>query len=167
MSSYLEQRRAHIEADRPLKSKEKKPIAKVSEKRKKKLEEEKAARGEDDTIIEKWFKARRRELVGVCQCGCARKSSKHEDDHFRASIAHIFPKAIFESVKYHPLNWVERNFWKGCHSNMDNRSLDKWPMFADWEDIKERFHTLAPLLTDEERSHKFYSHLEKLIYDRK
>ena len=54
----------------------------------------------------------------------------------------------------------------GCHSVMDDTSMDRWVNFADWEDIKERFHLLAPLLTDEERATKFYTHLEKLIYNK-
>lgn len=145
-------------------AKPKKAIRKISEKKKKEDAEIKKALDGEDTVMEKWFQARRKNLVGTCQCGCSLKSSKHEDEHFRASIAHIFPKAIFESVKYHPLNYVERNFWEGCHSNLDNRGLDRWPMYADWDDIKAKFHELSPLLTDEERSNKFYSHLERLIY---
>ena len=66
---------------------------------------------------------------------------------------------------YHPLNCVERAMYGGCHQNMDNQGMDKWPLFADWEDIKERFHVLAPLLTDQERGIKFYSTLELLIYE--
>lgn len=142
----------------------------IPKKSKKKLEQEKAERAERggaDTFKETWFKARRREMVGVCQCGCARKSSKQENDHFRSSIAHIFPKAKFESVMYHPLNWVERNFWDGCHANMDQRGLDRWPNMADWDDIKEKFFVLSPLLTDEDRSTKFYKKLESLIYSPK
>lgn len=141
------------------------PIKKVSDKKAKQIAEEKKKTKGDDTVKEKWFKARRREMVNVCQCGCARKSSKFEDENFRSSICHIFPQRLFESVQFHPLNWVERNFWEGCHSNMDNQSMDKWPLFADWEDIKERFHILSPLLTDEERATKFYKHLEKLVYE--
>lgn len=118
----------------------------------------------DDTIKEKWFQRQRRKLTGLCQCGCATRSSKHEDDHFRSSIAHVFPQRLFPSIQYNDLNWVERNFWEGHHANMDNRSMDLWPNFADWNDIKERFHQLAPLLTDEERATKFYSQLEKLVY---
>lgn len=140
------------------------PISKVSEKKAKKDAEEKKLRGGEDTLLEQWFKARRKEMVGVCQCGCAKPSSKNDDLYFRHSAAHIFPKAVFISVMYHPLNWVERAFWGGDHTNMDEGGLDRWPNFADWDDIKERFHVLAPLLTDEERGTKFYSILEKLVY---
>lgn len=139
-------------------------IPKKSAKKIKQEAEEKKLRGDDDTLMEQWFKARRKELTGICQCGCAKPSQKKDDTFFRGSCCHIFPKAIFESVMYHPLNCVERAMFGGCHDNMDNQSIDKWPGMADWEDIKERFHVLAPLLTDQERSHKFYSLLEILIY---
>jgi hypothetical protein len=137
---------------------------KVSDKRAAKIAAEKEVRGEDETFKEKWFKARRRELTGTCQCGCSKSSSKNDDLNFRSSCCHVFPQRLFPSIALHPLNCVERNFWDGCHSNMDNQSMDKWPMFADWEDIKERFYILSPLLTDEERATKFYSLLEKLVY---
>jgi len=149
--------------------KPKKPIAKIG---KKKLEENAAAKvelGEDDTMKEKWFKARRKEMVGTCQCGCAMPSSKKDDAHFRSSICHIFPQRLFPSVQFHYLNWVERKFWatqgtSACHSQMDNKSMDLWPKMADWDDIVAKFHELSPSLTDEERATKFYTHLEKLVY---
>lgn len=144
--------------------KPKKAIAKKSEKKIAKEQKEKKQRGEDDTLMEQWHRARRKEAVGVCQCGCGKPSQKKDDMYFRCSNAHIFPKAIFVSVMYHPLNNVERAFWGGCHTNMDQNGLDKWPMMADWDDIKEKFHILAPLLTDEERATKFYSKFEALVY---
>jgi len=120
---------------------------------------------------EKWFRLIREKLTGTCQCGCGNPSSKHDykniegktESHFRSSCCHIFPKAHFDSVKFHPLNYVERAFWGGCHTNMDNQSMDKWPNMADWDDIKAKFYILAPLLTDEERTSKFYTHLERLV----
>lgn len=167
MSDFLKKRQEHILAGRPLAQKKSYSIPKKSEKRKAK-EREQAEQGTDGSM-DKFFEKMRKRMVGVCQCGCSRKSSKMEDDHYRASICHIFPKRIFKSIATHELNWVERAFWateKGssCHTNMDNRSMDKWPLFADWDDIKERFHELSPLLTDEERATKFYSNLEKLVY---
>lgn len=149
--------------------KEKKPMRRVSLKKAAEDREEKKILGEDDTMKEKWFKARRKEMSGTCQCGCGMPSSKLDDNNFRSSICHIFPKGIFESIQYHRLNWVERKFWatattSACHTNMDNRSMGLWPNFSDWDDIKAKFHELAPLLTDKERATKFYSHLEKLVY---
>lgn len=120
-----------------------------------------------DNQMDVFFEKMRKKMVGVCQCGCARKSSKNEDDHYRSSICHIFPKRIFKSIATNEYNWIERNFWDGCHAVLDNTSMDRWPNMADWEDIKEKFHTLVPMLTDEERKTKFYTHLEKLVYSKK
>jgi hypothetical protein len=143
----------------------------MSEKtRLKKEAEKKLISSDGDTLKEQWFKARRKEMTGVCQCGCGESSQKKDDIHFRSSAAHIFPKHLFESVMYHPLNWVERRFWAGnngtsaCHSIMDDTSLERWPGMADWDDIKEKFHVLAPLLTPEEKATNFYKLLEKLVY---
>lgn len=151
--------------------KEKKAIPKVSKKKAAEQKEAKKELGEDDTLKEKWFKARRKEMVGTCQCGCAQKSSKFDDNNFRSSAAHIFPQRLFPSIQFHRLNWVERAIWatptsSSCHTNMDNRSMDLWPMFADWEDIKAKYHELVPLLTDEERATKFYTKLTELVYSK-
>lgn len=144
--------------------KPKKPIAKQSPKKKAELKEQKEALAGDDSQKEKWFKNRRKEMIGICQCGCGKPSQKKDDMYFRHSACHIFPKSKFESIQYNKLNFVERAFFGGCHSVMDDTSMDKWPNMADWEDVKEKFHQIAPLLTPEERSTKFYSHLESLIY---
>lgn len=166
MSDFMQQRLRDKIFGKPPAQKKIYTIPKKSAKKiiSEKLEKEK--QGNDDTQKEKWFQARRKEMVGICQCGCANPSSKNDDANFRSCICHIFPQRLFPSIQFHPLNWVERRFWMGCHSNMDNRSMDLWPNFADWDDIKEKFHQLVPLLTDEERSTKFYSHLEKLVYEK-
>jgi hypothetical protein len=139
-------------------------IPKQSKKKIAQIKAEKEALGGNDTLKNNWFKARRKELVGICQCGCAKPSQKKDDMYFRHSCCHIFPKGKFESVMYHPLNYVERAFFGGCHGVMDDTSMDRWVNFADWDDIVEKFHVLAPLLTSNERATKFYSHLERLIY---
>lgn len=157
-------RKLKEQAKLPKQPKPRRAIAKKSAKKLKQEAEEKRLRGDEDTLMEQWFKARRKELTGVCQCGCGKPSQKKDDTFFRGSCCHIFPKATFESVMYHPLNCVERAMFGGCHHNMDNNGLDKWPLMADWDDIKERFHTLVPLLSDNERATKFYSKLEFLVY---
>lgn len=119
---------------------------------------------QDAVDKEKWFRLIRINLTGTCQCGCGNPSSKKDDKYFRFSCCHLFPKKDFHSIKYHPLNYVERAFWGGCHTNLDEQGMDKWVNMADWDDIKEKFYELAPLLTDEERSFKFYAQLEKLVY---
>lgn len=150
----------------------KKPLRKESPKTKAKKEEEKKLVSSDgDTLKEQWFKARRKELVGTCQCGCGEPSQKKDDIYFRHSIAHIFPKHLFPSIMYHPLNWVERRFWAGaagtsaCHSIMDDTGMDRWVNMADFHDIKAKFYILAPLLTPEEKATNFYTRLEKLVHE--
>ncbi|MBP6694995.1 MAG: hypothetical protein KA161_07690 [Saprospiraceae bacterium] len=117
-----------------------------------------------DKLLDLWFMLVRRKLTGTCQCGCGKPSSKNDDKYYKHSCCHLFPKRIFKSIATHPKNYIERAFWGGCHTNLDEQGIDKWPFMADWEHIKELFHELAPLLTDEERTSKFYSNFEKLIY---
>jgi len=150
-------------------AKPKKPLRQIGLKKQQENKEAKKVLGEDETIKEKWFKNRRKEMTGQCCCGCGEKSSKYDDKNFRSSICHIFPQRIFKSVQFHHLNWVERKFWatkdsSACHSIMDDTSMDKWKNMEDFDNIIEKFHILAPLLTDEERKTKFYTHLENLIY---
>jgi hypothetical protein len=111
-----------------------------------------------------WFSLIRTKLTGTCQCGCGQPSSKKDDTYYRHSCCHLFPKNRFDSIKTHPLNFVERAFFGGCHSIFDDTSMDRWVNMADWEDIKAKFYELAPLLTQEERANKFYTHLEKLVF---
>jgi hypothetical protein len=116
-----------------------------------------------DDNMQKWFDDTRKKLTGICQCGCGNKSQKNDDTFFRGSCCHIFPKRKFKSIQCHPLNYVERAMFGGCHSIMDDTSMDRWVNFADWDDIKARFYVLSPLLTNEEKASKFYYHLENLV----
>lgn len=143
-------------------AKKKVPLKKISAKKAAQDKEAKLSGSEDSLDI--FFEKMRPKMVGVCQCGCGEKSQKKDDTFYRNCICHIFPKRIFKSIATHEFNWVERTFWGGHHTNMDNRSMDLWTKFADWDDIKEKFHQLSPLLTTEERASKFYKHLERLVY---
>lgn len=115
------------------------------------------------TELGSFFREQRKYMTGICQCGCGEPSQKKDDLYFSYCICHIFPKSIFPSIATHELNWVERKFFGGCHTNMDERSIERWVNFADWDDIKEKFAVLKNLITDEERATKFYSNLEKLV----
>lgn len=143
--------------------KPKKPINQVSDKQRQKNKDAKDANG--DTLKDIFFESMRKRLTGTCQCGCGQKTQKDDDLYYRFCICHVFPQRLFESIQFHPMVWVERKFFGGCHANMDDKSMDLWPNFADWDDIKEKFHLLAPLLTDQERKKKFYTHLEYLVYN--
>lgn len=149
-------------------AKEKKPLKKVSDKKAAADKNAMQMLGEDESLKEKWFKRRRAEMVGTCQCGCGMPSSKYDDKNFRSSICHIFPQRLFPSIQFHHLNWVERKFWAtqdtfACHSQMDNKSMDLWPQMADWDDIKEKFHRLTPDIAPEEKKQKFYNQLNYLV----
>ena len=138
----------------------------IPRKSKKKMQQEQQEREQlngSDTLMENWFKHRRNDLVGVCQCGCGQPSQKKDDMYFRHSCCHLFPKRDFESIMYHPLNYVERRFWGGCHTNLDEQGMDKWVNMADWDDMKAKFHVLAPLLTPEERAMKFFRLFSELV----
>lgn len=148
-----------IYSDAPAEKKAPYKIPHQSEKKKQQVKDEKPLRDEK----EKWFALVRKKLTGTCQCGCGEKSSKKDDTYFRNSCCHIFPKKDFKSVQFHPLNFVERAFFGGCHSVMDDTSMDRWPNMADFEDIRQKFMILAPLLTPQEKAKKFYSHLERLV----
>jgi hypothetical protein len=155
MSDFLKHRMNHILDGRPKEIKKRKPIRKNYVP---KVKDE-----NDQTEKQKWFDERRPEMTGTCQCGCRHKSSKYDDLNFRSSICHILPQKLFKSVIHHPLNWVERNYWNGCHANMDNRSIELWISFADWEEIKRRFWILSDCLTEKEKTKKFYNHLKSVI----
>jgi hypothetical protein len=154
-------RRLKLEAGIP-KPKKFYQMPKVSKKRQKRMAEDN--RPEEERLDE-WFLARRKEMTGTCQCGCGGKSCKKDDLYYRHSICHIFPKnpKAFPSVATHPLNWVELAFWGGCHGNMDNRSVEKWPQMACWDDIKAKVLAMEPYLTPEEKGRKFYQILIQLV----
>lgn len=98
-----------------------------------------------------WFLDRRKEMTGFCVCGCGLRSSKNDDKYFHCSVGHILKKAKVKSMALHPLNWIELNFWDGCHGNFDNRSSDLWEGMACWDEIVTKFKAMYPLIPDYEK----------------
>jgi hypothetical protein len=135
-------------------------LPKVSKKRQKKLAEDGRP---EDVRLDEWFGTIRKQLVGVCQCGCGQPSQKKDDTFYRASICHIFPKAYFKSVATHPLNYVELAFFVGCHATFDQMGVSRWPNLACWDDIKAKVIAMDPYLTPEEKGKKFYQNLIDLV----
>jgi hypothetical protein len=140
-----------------------KPIAKQSVKTKLAIAESKLNPDNENELKEKWFAEVRKKLVGICMCGCGQPSQKKDDMFFRSSCCHLFPKRIFHSIKYNTDNYIERAFFGGCHSQLDDRSMDKWVGMSDWDMIKQKFITLSKLIPDSEKANKFYSQLENLV----
>lgn len=123
-------------------------IPKISAKRQAKLIEEKEGVAE----LWSWFEDRRREMKGVC-LHCQGVTQKKDDKTFHFSIAHILPKSLFESVKMHPLNWIELCYYgESCHTNVDNHIIDLTDLHC-WDTVVERFIAMYPDIAKEERKY--------------
>ena len=89
-------------------------------------------------------------MTGVCH-HCNMASCKNDDYYFKYSIGHILPKALFPSVKTHPLNFIELCFWNNsCHSQMDNKILDLIDMNC-FDEIITKFVAIYPSIDKKER----------------
>lgn len=128
--------------------KEKKPMKRVSDKKLAADAEEKKARGEEDTMLQKWYKNRQKQLTGKCmRCG-----EPYDHRNFKyaiAATAHILAKRseMFPSVALHKDNFIELGTICGCHNWFDN--------FASWEEIA--LDKIWPLVL--ERFKLFESHI--------
>jgi len=129
-------------------AKEKKPIAKKSEKRKQE-DLEKRELGTDKDM-DKFFEKMRSTMTGVCH-HCGGKSCKDDDKYYKFSLGHILPKAYFPSVATNENNIIELCFWeKNCHYAMDNNMLDLIDMNC-FDEIVTKFVKIFPMIASEER----------------
>lgn len=164
MSDYLKKRQELIFQGRPLPEKKKHTIAKVSEKRAKKLLEQKE-KG-TDSEMDLFFKSQRKGMTGRCLF-CNGDTMKKDVEKFHFSLAHLLPKSIFKSVATHPSITIELCFYgESCHTNFDNGMIT-WDFIkdsAEWLIIREKLLEVLPLVAEEERKHKLYDKLIKLVY---
>jgi hypothetical protein len=110
----------------------------------------------------KWFKERANDLTGVC-AACGSRSCKDDPKYEKFSIAHIFPKAYFPSVELHKDNFIELCFWDlNCHGQYDNQGIETIVGTPAWLIMVKRFHAFEHLLTDEEKTRKFYKKFKQL-----
>ena len=166
MSTYLEQRRELKLNGKPLAVKKVYSLPKQSEKKKAELTDIKKDKANGIlSPLDIWFNNTRVKLTGFCACGCGEKSQKNDNKYYRHCCCHIFPKSKFKSIATHPQNYVERAFLGGCHSVMDDTSMERWPNMEDWETIKAKFYLLSPLIPAKEKANKFYGQLERLVHD--
>lgn len=137
----------------PKQPKQRKPIAKKSVKKiKQETEEKHVSNKGGGSELDRWFQARRREMTGFC-LHCGGKSSKHQDQWYRASVCHLLPKRLFKSIATHPLNWIELCFWdKNCHAQFDDFKLDITEMNC-YDLIIERFIAMYPDIDPKERKY--------------
>jgi len=161
--SFQQRRMQHILDSRPLAEKKTYRLNKVSPKRAAKIEAQKAS---GDSQMDQFFKSLRNGMTGRCLF-CNGDTMKRDDEKFHFSLAHLLPKAIFKSVATVPDNIIELCFWnESCHTQFDNGRIT-WEFIKDskeWDVIKEKLLIVLPLVAPEERKHKLYSKLEKLVY---
>jgi hypothetical protein len=145
-------RKLKEQANLPKPPKQRKPIAKKSKKKLAQEAEEKTFKVGGGNELDRWFNARRTEMVGAC-ANCGGLSCKDSTQYFMFSIAHILPKNLFKSIKTHPLNWVELCFWnKSCHTNYDNKTLDITELNC-FDTVIERFVAMYPDIAPKERKY--------------
>lgn len=164
-NDYLKHRMDFINSGRPLKDKKNYTIPKVSEKRKKKIEQEKQERGEGDTDLQKWYRARMKQMTGRCnETGMKTETKIYQ--YAIMSICHLLPKRdnMCPSVKTHPLNWIE--LCPDMHTMYDNANWEEREMMGCWETIRDRLILVYPDLAENERRH-FPESVLKLILKNK
>lgn len=150
LTEYMRNRLAFIESGRPLPEKKKYIIPKVSEKRKAKLESEKALRlPDEDTELQKWYAKIMQDEPGKCwETGEA--INKRDTMGWHGSVAHILCKEHFPSVKTHPLNYMILKMWGGTHGQYDS-SWENASKMRIWAYAVKIINILYPLLTREEK----------------
>lgn len=60
------------------------------------------------------------------------------ENYYRHASAHIFPKAIFESVATHPFNFLVLGAGCGCHNEFDS-NIENAAKMQVWAKAVERF----------------------------
>ena len=99
--------------------------------------------------LEIWFEERHNQMTGTCK-HCAGRTEKGKSS-FKCSIAHILPKALFPSVKSHPLNWIELCFYgNSCHTNFDNYMIEVEELKC-FPEVIEKFIQIFPNIEEKEK----------------
>lgn len=150
--TYLEQRRAFIEAGRPLKEKKRTPIKKISDKLAAKRKAEKEALAGDDSELVRFYKWSMKRMTGHC-LWCGAKTETHIYRYAIYSICHLLDKrqTMCPSVKCHPCNWIE--LCPDHHTQFDRMNWDEREQLGFWNIIHDRLIMVYPDLAIEERRH--------------
>jgi len=150
--SYLEERNRRklglspkIEFKKP-----KKPLKKISDKKKKELVEEKDVNG--DTELVKWFRGRMKVMGETCYW-CGRKVENKIYSHAIFSICHILDKRETKcpSVKTHPLNWI--CLCPDHHTMFDSMTWEEREQLPFWDIVRDRLIHVYECLDPLERRH--------------
>jgi hypothetical protein len=133
----------------PAGKKEPQPIAKVSEKKKQQLKEEKPTR---DLQLQ-WYHDKVNAMTGICmECGC--RINKKDFEFAIMTVAHVLPKRKdqFPSVATHEENSLELCVTNGCHGRYDNSWEDAAQMKV-WPLAVKKFLIIYPAIAAKERKH--------------
>ena len=102
--------------------------------------------GKDYAELDRWFKDRRKEMVGVCT-ECGKTTSKHNDKYYKWSICHIVPKSLIKSVATNEFNWIE--LCQQHHQEYDN-TFDRAAAMMCFGEVKQKFQLFKHLIPPEE-----------------
>lgn len=106
-----------------------------------------------NTPMGRWFLSQRPKMKGICQhCGGKTMAvDKEADTKFHWSLAHLFPKNHFESIKTHEENVIELCYYSpSCHTNYDNLMIPITQLNC-FDEVVRKFVILYPLMTREEK----------------
>lgn len=117
------------------------------------IENQKETNPDDNSQTTKrkeWFMARVAEMNGNC-AECGAPINKNIFKYAICAVAHILPKSVFDSVQYHPLNWMELGATCGCHSKSETWS--NAVHMKIWPEMVRRFSIFYPFIAKEEQKH--------------
>ena len=125
-------------------------IPRVSKKRAAKIAEEKKARGNEPTELQKFFSRCIKLMTGRCR-ETGLPTSKFPYKIAICSICHILPQESCKSVRTHPQNWIELE--KDFHKKFDAMSWEEREQLKCWPEIRDKLVLVWPDLAPSERRH--------------
>lgn len=147
-SQYIINRRAiALGLKPPPEKKEAKPIAKVSEKKKQQMKDEKP----QAELLEEFFIEAVKKHPGKCQnCGC--KIDTKIFVYAKMTVAHILAKrkSMFPSVATHKENYLYLCVTNGCHNKFDTSWEDAAKMKI-WPEAVRKFLLIYPWIASNEK----------------
>jgi hypothetical protein len=138
----------------PTGPKPKKALKQVSDKKKVKDAETKAAGGDPDKkALDLWYHNIAYQ-ISPGQCHCWECNEYIPAPFIRHATAHIFPKAAFPSVMTHPDNYLILG--AGCCHDKTH-TVERFKKMGIWREAVERFLKFEHLLTPEEKGKDYYT----------
>ncbi len=111
------------------------------------------AKNTSKLALDVWFYERRKDMKGICACGCGQKTTKDDDKLFKHSCAHVLKKSIFKSIATHPENCIELAFYGGCHTTFDDMGYEHCKRTEPklWAIVVQKLKILYPCISENEK----------------